>query len=664
MHKKFHFSIWYYVAIIGAIFLLETTVFSGNAVKEIPYSEFKKELVENRVQSVVIQESMIYGVLKPSSSTTAKTPAAGAAGTAGEESAPATGFTPITKSTPWSVAFQQAREKRAELLKREFSVVRLSDPNLLHELDVHGVNYRGKINSNWLSQLFFNWIVPFGILFVVWGFVYRRMAKGGPNVLSIGKNKAKIYEADTSKRVTFKDVAGIDEAVEEVRELVAFLKEPARFTKLGAKLPKGLLLVGPPGTGKTLLARAVAGEAGVPFFSMSGSGFVEMFVGVGASRVRDLFQEAKAKAPCIIFIDELDAVGKNRSGAYFGGNDERETTLNQLLTEMDGFDPNAGVIMVGATNRPEVLDPALLRAGRFDRQVLVDRPDLKGRVQIFEVHTRSLVLGEDVDLKRLASTTPGFAGAEIANVCNEAALLASRREGDRVSMVDFQNAIERIIAGLEKKNKLINPQERRIVAYHESGHAVVGYFTPGADPVQKVSIVPRGVGALGYTLQTPLEDRYLMSRTELLGKIKGLLGGRAAEEVVLGEISTGASNDLERVSRIVRDMLTVYGMSRRSPNISLVDREDSRFLGQGPSLARRSERYEQEIDEETREIIRECYEEDKELLRRNRTLLDRMASELLEREKLDEGEIVAILGPKPSVPLSEAVSVDGGRPTA
>jgi len=657
MHKKFHFSIWYYVAIFGAIVLLEATVFSGNAVKEIPYSQFKNELAANRIESAVIQSSMIYGVLKPTQNVgAAALPAAAASGKQAQGSAPASGFTPVAKATPWSLSFQLAREKRAELLKREFSVVRLTDPTLLPELDAHRVDYRGKLTSNWLQQLFFNWIVPFGILFLVWGFVYRRMAKGGPTALSIGKNKAKIYEADASKRVTFKDVAGIDEAVEEVSELVAFLKEPSRFTKLGAKLPKGLLLVGPPGTGKTLLARAVAGEAGVPFFSMSGSGFVEMFVGVGASRVRDLFQEAKAKAPCIIFIDELDAVGKNRSGAYFGGNDERENTLNQLLTEMDGFEPNAGVIMVGATNRPEVLDPALLRPGRFDRQVLVDRPDLKGRIQIFEVHTRDIVLGEDVDLKRLAASTPGFAGAEIANVCNEAALLASRREGEQVEMADFQNAIERIVAGLEKKNKLINPQERRIVAYHESGHAVVGYLTPGADPVQKVSIVPRGIGALGYTLQTPLEDRYLMSRTELLGKIKGLLGGRAAEEIVFGEVSTGASNDLERVSKIVRDMLTVYGMSRRSPNVSLVDREDARFLGQGPALARRSEKYEEELDDEMREIIRECYDEDKELLRRSRALLDRMAGDLLEREKLDEGEIVAMLGPRPGAALPEAAS--------
>ena len=414
---------------------------------------------------------------------------------------------------------------------------------------------------------------------------------------------------------------------------------------MGAKLPKGVLLIGPPGTGKTLLARAVAGEAGVPFFSLSGSDFVEMFVGVGAARVRDLFIEAKAKAPCIIFIDELDAVGKTRGkGIYEGGYDERENTLNQLLTEMDGFDPQIGIIIMGATNRPEVLDPALLRPGRFDRQILVDRPDLNGREKIFKVHTRGLVLGEDVELHKLSAQTPGFAGAEIANVCNEAALLASRRGYDKVTIAEFQDAIERVIAGLEKKNKLINPNERRIVAYHESGHALVGHFTPGADPVQKVSIVPRGISALGYTLQTPLEDRYLMSRSELLGKIKGLLGGRAAEEVVLGEVSTGASNDLEKATKIVRDMITIYGMSKRVPNISFVERSEERFLGQRPFASRHSEKIERLVDEEVLEIIHTCYEEDKKLLQEHRTKLDQMAETLLTRETIDEKDVSAILG--------------------
>jgi cell division protease FtsH len=405
--------------------------------------------------------------------------------------------------------------------------------------------------------------------------------------------------------------------------------------------------VGPPGTGKTLLARAVAGEAGVPFFNLSGSDFVEMFVGLGAARVRDLFKDAKTKAPCIIFIDELDAVGKNRSqGVYLGGNDERENTLNQLLTEMDGFDPQVGIIIIGATNRPEVLDPALLRPGRFDRQILVDRPDLTGRIEIFVVHTRDINLNDDINFHRLAAETPGFAGAEIANVCNEAALLASREGSNTVSHHNFQDAIERIIAGLEKKNRLINPHEREVVAYHESGHAIVGHLTPGADPVQKVSIIPRGIGALGYTLQTPLEDRFLMSQSELLGKIKGLLAGRAAEELVFGEVSTGASNDLEKVADIVKNMLTVYGMGKHLPNLSLVGKKQNPFLGQGPMLQHRSEKLEEIIDEETQEIIKACYENAKQILLKEQDKLERMAHILLEKEKIDEKDILDILGPR------------------
>jgi cell division protease FtsH len=474
-----------------------------------------------------------------------------------------------------------------------------------------------------------------------------KMGKSGPGFLSLGKNKARIYEVDPSQKVTFEDVAGVDEAVEEIREVVSFLKEPGKYTRLGAKLPKGVMLVGPPGTGKTLLARAVAGEANVPFFNLSGSDFVEMFVGVGAARVRDLFQEAKSKAPCIIFIDELDAVGKSRAqGPFMGRNDERENTLNQLLSEMDGFDPQIGIIIMGATNRPEVLDPALLRPGRFDRQILVDRPDLTGRVRIFEVHTRTLTLNDDVDLHKLAAETPGFCGAEIANICNEAALLASRKDRNEISQNDFQDAIERVIAGLEKKNKLISPHEREVVAYHESGHAIVGHFTPGADPVQKISIVPRGIGALGYTLQTPLEDRFLMSRSELTGKIRGLLGGRAAEELVFGEVSTGASDDLEKTAKIARDMITVYGMSERAPNISLVDRQQDVFLGQGPGMRQHSEKLEQMIDDETQEIIRACYAEAKNILTDKRDKLEKMARVLLEKEKIGEGDVISILGPR------------------
>jgi cell division protease FtsH len=641
MEKRAKFSIWYYLFIFAFILLFDFLFFSQPDVKEISYKDFRDRLVANKLESVIITPDKIYGVMKPAlDSVSTKVPDT----TAKKEKH---GFIAILKHTPWHLNLDKLEAEHQKLVQRQFTVTRLEDSKLIEDLQFYNVDYRAKLDSNWFKNLFLNWIIPFGLLFLVWTFFFRRMGRG-PGVLNIGKSKAKIYEVEPAQRVSFQDVAGIDEAVEEVKEVVHFLKEPQKYTRLGAKLPKGILLVGPPGTGKTLLARAVAGEAAVPFFSLSGSDFVEMFVGVGAARVRDLFAEAKLKAPCIIFIDELDAVGKSRGGAVplGGGYDERENTLNQLLAEMDGFDPRIGIIIMGATNRPEVLDAALLRPGRFDRQILVDRPDLLGREQIFKVHTRGLKLKQDVDLHRLAGQTPGFAGAEIANMCNEAALLASRADREEISMDDFQNAFERIIAGLEKKNKLINPHEREIVAYHESGHAIIGYFTPGADPVQKVSIVPRGISALGYTLQTPLEDRFLMSRNELLGKIKGLLGGRAAEEVVFGEVSTGASNDLERVSHIVRSMIVQYGMSRRLPNLSLVEREQPYFLGQGPAVGRRSEKIEQMIDEEVMEIIQTCYQEDKKLLQDQRDKLDKMAKTLLKNEKLDEKEIVNILGTK------------------
>ena len=651
MQKRTKFSIWYYVIILSAFLLLQWLFFSGVAVQEISYKEFRDHLAAGEIDKVVITQDKIYGVFKESK----------ADSLAGAESKEATAespdLVPVPNKTPWRLAWEDYEKAHA----RQFMVVRLQDDKLLEDLQAHGVDYRGKLSSNWLSNLILNWILPFGLLVMLWGFLFRRMG-GGPNVLNVGRNKAKIYEEDPKNRVTFKDVAGIDEAVEEVKEIVEFLKNPNKYTRLGAKLPKGVLLVGPPGTGKTLLARAVAGEAGVPFFNLSGSDFVEMFVGVGAARVRDLFAQAKAKAPCIVFIDEIDAIGKSRGkGVYVGGHDERENTLNQLLVEMDGFDATAGVILMAATNRPDVLDPALLRPGRFDRQILVDRPDLNGRVAIFKVHTRKLKLAKDVDLRKLAAQTPGFAGAEIANVCNEAALLASRKGKEVIGYEDFQNAIERVIAGLEKKNKLINERERRIVAYHESGHAIVGHFTPGADPVQKVSIVPRGMGALGYTLQTPLEDRYLMSREELLGKIKGLLGGRAAEEVVFGEISTGASNDLEKVAQIAREMITVYGMSTRVPNLSLVERNQDGFLGQGPLTNRRSEKIEQLIDEEVLEIIQSCYEDAKGLLQEKRDKLEEMAQTLLENEVLDEQDVVRILGPRPTSQVEPATK--GGEAT-
>lgn len=641
MQKKTRFSVWYYLVVFASILLLEYFFFSKPDVKEISYKDFRDRLAAHEIQSVVITADKIHGLMASPDSTQTDTTAPG-----NDKNAQ---FTPHRGATPWRLNLGQYKKEIA----REFDVIPLEDPKLLADLQSQGVDYRGEIESNLLSSLFFNWILPFGLLTIVWMFIIRRIGRG-PNVLSLGKSKAKIYEAVPSQRVTFDDVAGIDEAVDEVKEIVGFLQRPANYTRLGANLPKGILLVGPPGTGKTLLARAVAGEAGVPFFSLSGSDFVEMFVGVGAARVRDLFAEAQKVAPCIVFIDELDAIGKSRgAAAVLGSNDERENTLNQLLTEMDGFDPKVGIILMAATNRPEVLDPALLRPGRFDRQIVIDRPDRVGRMGIFEVHTRGLLLADDVDLRKLAAQTPGFAGAEIANISNEAALLASRKGNERVGMTEFQEAIERTIAGLEKKNKLISAHERRIVAVHESGHTVVGYFTPGADPIQKVSIVPRGIGALGYTLQTPLEDRYLMSRTELLGKIKGLLGGRAAEEVVFGEISTGASNDLEKSAKIARDMVTIYGMGKQLPNVSFAEQTLLGSLGRNPWARHHSERIEQIIDQEVSEIINNSYEEAKALLVQKREMLYEMAATLLKNEVLDEGGIMAILGSRPSSPPSE-----------
>jgi cell division protease FtsH len=636
VERRTKFSLGYFLVVLAVFIITDYLFFGQSQVEEISYSEFRNRITSDSVESVVLTQDKIYGLMKA-------TGEAGAGKAAGSKKASPE---PPSKPTPWRVRLQEFESERAEELKRRFTVVPVQDEELVDLLQSHSVDYRRKLQSNTFINFLLNWILPFVVLFFLWGFLMRRMGKG-LGALNVGKNRAQIYEVDPAKRVTFQDVAGVDEAVEELKEVVDFLQHPATYQRLGAKLPKGVLLVGPPGTGKTLLARAVAGEAAVPFFSLTGSDFVEMFVGVGAARVRDLFSEAKKKAPCIIFVDELDAVGRSRGGAVsMGSYDERENTLNQLLSEMDGFDPQAGIVIMAATNRPEILDPALLRPGRFDRQILVDRPDRSGREKIFGIHVRGLILAEDVDLDRLAGLTPGFAGADIANICNEAALLASRKGHDSIDMTDFQDAIERSIAGLEKNNKLINPKERRIVAYHESGHAIVGHFTPGADPVQKVSIVPRGVGALGYTLQSPLEDRYLMSRTELLGKIQGLLGGRAAEQLVFGEVSTGASDDLEKVARIARSMVTVYGMSKRSPNLSLVAQTQG-FLGQGPQERSSSEKLEESIDEEMQEIIGACFASATDLLGQKRNELDRLAALLLDKEKIDEDDLQSVLGPRP-----------------
>lgn len=533
-----------------------------------------------------------------------------------------------------------------------FSTTMLEGDEIRPILDANNVIYDVQIEEDWFSGIFI-WLIPIGLAIAFWIFIFRRM-NPGQQVLNIGKNKASLYDKQSENKISFKDVAGLEEAKAEVEEVVEFLQTPQKFTKLGGTLPKGVLLVGPPGTGKTLLAKATAGEADVPFFSLSGSDFVEMFVGVGAARVRDLFKQAKEKAPCIIFIDEIDAIGRSRGkGMMMGSNDERENTLNQLLSEMDGFNTDKGVIIMAATNRPDVLDSALLRPGRFDRQILIDKPDLRGRVEVLKVHTRNLKLSEDIDLKLLASQTPGFAGAELANLCNEAALLAARRGKDAVEMQDFQDSIERVIAGLEKKNKLISPREREIVAYHESGHAIVGWYLQHTDPVLKVSIVPRGLAALGYTLQTPLEDRFLMTTEELNDKICALLGGRVAEEIIFGRISTGAQNDLERITNMAFAMVAEYGMSDELGYLSLKDSQNpENSYGFNKKY---SEHTAERIDDAVRAIIEQNYERTKELITKHKDKLEKMAKTLLDKEVLDHNDLKELLGDHPEGKYPEGI---------
>src|SRR4249919_3209645 len=511
--RKHEFAIWYIFAAFLGLMLVQFLWLRFTRVDTIPYSQFEQLLDENKIAEVLVGQETVQGTLKE--------------------------------------PFPDGR--------KEFYTVRV-EPGLADKLRAHGVVITGAPSSTFLSTIL-SWVLPIFFFYLIWTYGFRRMAErqGLGGLMSIGKSRAKVY-VETDTKVTFKDVAGVDEAKFELQEVVAFLRDPTSFGRLGARIPKGILLVGPPGTGKTLLARAVAGEAGVPFFSISGAEFVEMFVGVGAARVRDLFEQARKAAPCIIFIDELDALGRSRGPGAFGGYDEKEQTLNQLLAELDGFDPTIGVILIGATNRPEVLDPALLRPGRFDRQVLVDRPDVRGREDILRIHVKTVKIGENVDLKVVAARTAGFAGADLANLVNEAALLAARKDKPFVEMKDFDDAIDRIIAGLEKK-RVMSDKERKIVAYHEAGHAIVASVLPGLDPVHKISIVARGFGALGYTMQLPLEDRYLMTRQDLQGQLAVLLGGRSAEEIAFGEVSTGAQNDLQRATDIARAMVTEFGMS-------------------------------------------------------------------------------------------------------
>jgi cell division protease FtsH len=601
MDKKTNFNAWYVMAAVLGMLLLQAVFQQARQTEYLPYSQFKKYLEERKVGELLITETRITGTIKE--------PAAGEPG--------------------------------------NFVTTRV-DPAFAQELEKYGVEFRGGSDENFFTTLL-SWVLPALLFFGLWFFLLRRMAAGGMGaggLMSIGKSRAKIYvEKDT--KTTLADVAGVDEAKAEVQEIIDFLKNPKEYGALGARLPRGILLVGPPGTGKTLLARAVAGEAGVTFLSISGSEFVEMFVGVGAARVRDLFEQARKMAPCIIFIDELDALGRARGlGPMAGGHDEKEQTLNQLLVELDGFDPSQGIILLAATNRPEILDPALLRAGRFDRQILVDRPDKQGRIQILQVHAKKIKLAPDVTLEHVAALTPGFTGADLANLINEAALLATRRRAEAVSMADFNNAIERIIAGLEKKNRLLNLKERKVVAYHELGHALIALTLPGADPVHKVSIIPRGVGALGYTLQRPTEDRFLMTVEELENKICVLLGGRAAEQLVFGEISTGAADDLMKVTDIARSMVTRYGMDEKLGQAAL-ETQPGPYLGMPVEGGGRrfSEETAREIDVAVRERIDRTFQKALEILRGRRAELDRLAKTLLEKETLTAEEL-----PRPTPP--------------
>jgi cell division protease FtsH len=522
-----------------------------------------------------------------------------------------------------------------------FKTVRV-DPETSKLLEQYNINFKGEIESQFLPTLL-SWVIPVFLFFGVWYLLMKRMTGQQPGFMTLGKNKAKVYLQEDIE-VRFEDVAGVDEAKQELMEVVEFLSEPEKFTEIGGKIPRGILLVGSPGTGKTMLAKAVAGESGVPFFSMSGSEFVEMFVGMGAARVRDLFDQAKQKAPCIIFIDELDALGKARGVGTVGGHDEREQTLNQLLVEMDGFDPNVGVILLAATNRPEILDPALLRAGRFDRNILVDRPDKDGRAEILKVHLKNIKTEGNLDVEVLAGMTSGMVGADLANLVNEAALLAVRRKKKKVGMPEFEEAVERVVAGLEKKNRLINAKEREIVAYHEMGHAIVALMLPGTDPVQKITIIPRGIAALGYTMQVPTEDRFLMQKTELLNKIATLLGGRAAEEFVFEDISTGAHNDLARATDIARSMVKEYGMSGKIGQVYFAREKRSQYLNiPMEGAAEYSEATAELIDEEVRGIISQQYAKAQQILKEKREVLEKGAELLLEKEKIEGAAIKSLL---------------------
>lgn len=600
MDRRISLHTWYAVFVIFAVLMLQAWLGQANHQEAVPFSEFISALENGELSDVEISGQVIRGTRV---SGTADLP--------------------------------------------QHIVATIVEPALAQTLSQYDVTYSARAQSG-IANALVSWFLPMVFFLAVWMLFIRRIANHGGmggNAVSIGQSKAKVYvEADT--RVTFADVAGVEEAKAELKEIVAFLKDPQGYGRLGARMPKGILLVGPPGTGKTLFARAMAGEASVPFFSISGSEFVEMFVGVGAARVRDLFEKAREKAPAIIFIDELDALGRAR-GAYpgLGGHDEKEQTLNQLLSELDGFDPSRGLVLLAATNRPEVLDPALLRAGRFDRQVLVDRPDKSGRIAILQVHTHRIEIEDDTDLDEIAALTPGFSGADLANLVNEAALLATRRDAQAVSLIDFVAAIERIVAGLEKKNRLLNPIERKTVAYHELGHALVAMALKNTDPVQKVSIIPRGIGSLGYTIQRPTEDRFLMSKAELEAKMAVLLAGRAAEQMVFDEVSTGAADDLQKASQIARAMATRYGMVEDIGQVAL-EKEDHAFLGTRTEgqISHYSEATAQKIDDAVQAAIAHAFERATQILSSHREALDDAALILLEKETLTGQELARITG--------------------
>jgi cell division protease FtsH len=613
MNKQHKVTIWYVIFGVWAVLLLHNLIASAFAVKTVPYSEFLELVKAGKVTEVAISENEIQGRLQS--------------------------------------------ESGSEGSGQLFRTVRV-DKDMSDLLAENKIVHTGRIESNFFGNLL-SWIVPLLLFFGIWIFLMRRFQNQQAGFLNIGKSKARIYMQDDVD-VRFKDAAGVDEAKQELVEVIDFLKSPERYTRIGGKIPRGILLVGPPGTGKTLLAKAVAGESQVPFFSLSGSEFVEMFVGMGAARVRDLFKQAKEKAPAIVFIDELDAMGKTRGNGGFGGHDEREQTLNQILVEMDGFDPNLGVILMAATNRPEVLDPALLRPGRFDRQVLVDRPDKKGREEILKIYIDNIQTDDSVDIAQIAAMTSGMVGADLANLVNEAALLAVRRSKETVSTAEIKEAVERVVAGLEKKNRLITPEEKKIVAYHELGHAITAMALDGTDPVNKISIIPRGIAALGYTLQTPTEERFLMRRTELLNRITTLLGGRAAEEIIFGDISTGAQNDLMRATEIARSMVEAYGMSETLGQVYLAPRQQGHFLG-GMLGGERNHSHQtaERIDAEIRDIIETQYKQSLSILKQNRSLLDRYAEELLNREII-EGEIIEALQNEVQAPGS--VDTDSEQP--